>query len=460
MQFHLIEWRHKHTHIYTQRETDPSGLYRSLQLEERRAGGQSLFSDLSASCSLRRSGVAGLEPATQCRSKPRQAILAGQARRHTGHKRRRSVGGTPGKRRLASEDHQTSEDQQTILNSLKTRKQLSTTTSHLAHTHFLSPARTPSLGRENALCPYLEPSQNESLVPIFGAKPAHQRPVKPRRCSAPRRCTSMSLFPRMHLRLCTADIPWSSTTSPNMGHLWENGLADVTMGVDKPEHVLPWLGDRPMASLSAQLYQGSVSLDVSTPVAHHMQTMQQSLDLYLAVRLNESVKREMRARKGTTDVSAMCGSIATDLNVSLLVSSFDAGHCRGSSDRSRRGAPANEPFQESGLQHAVSPSNVCKRRRLYIDFRDVEWQDWIIAPQGYMANYCAGECPYPLSQRLNSSNHAVLQTLMRGADPDGTPQPCCVPVRLSPISMLYYDNGDNVVLRHYEDMVVDECGCR
>ncbi|XDV43724.1 hypothetical protein PO909_012148 [Leuciscus waleckii] len=35
-----------------------------------------------------------------------------------------------------------------------------------------------------------------------------------------------------------------------------------------------------------------------------------------------------------------------------------------------------------------------------------------------------------------------------------------VPIKLSPISMLYYDNNDNVVLRHYEDMVVDECGCR
>ncbi|NWH92298.1 DVR1 protein, partial [Aegithalos caudatus] len=61
---------------------------------------------------------------------------------------------------------------------------------------------------------------------------------------------------------------------------------------------------------------------------------------------------------------------------------------------------------------------------------------------------------------LNSTNHAVLQTMVHSLDPQGTPQPCCVPVRLSPISILYYDNSDNVVLRHYEDMVVDECGCR
>lgn len=108
----------------------------------------------------------------------------------------------------------------------------------------------------------------------------------------------------------------------------------------------------------------------------------------------------------------------------------------------------------------VSLSSVCKARRLYIDFKDVGWQDWIIAPQGYLANYCHGECPFPLSESLNRTNHAILQTLVHSLDPRDTPQPCCVPVRLSPISMLYYDNNDNVVLRHYQDMVVDECGCR
>lgn len=132
---------------------------------------------------------------------------------------------------------------------------------------------------------------------------------------------------------------------------------------------------------------------------------------------------------------------------SLVVVSLNPDQCRS---RQRR----------SAVHLPVSPSNVCRARRLYIDFKDVGWQDWIIAPQGYMANYCHGECPFPLSESLNGTNHAILQTLVHSLDPQGTPQPCCVPVRLSPISMLYYDNNDNVVLRHYQDMVVDECGCR
>uniref|UniRef100_A0A1A8L3Z6 Decapentaplegic and Vg-related 1 n=3 Tax=Nothobranchius TaxID=28779 RepID=A0A1A8L3Z6_9TELE len=132
---------------------------------------------------------------------------------------------------------------------------------------------------------------------------------------------------------------------------------------------------------------------------------------------------------------------------SLVVVSLNPHQCRSRQRRSTFHLP-------------VMLSNVCKARRLYIDFKDVGWQDWIIAPQGYMANYCHGECPYPLSESLKGNNHAILQTLVHTLDPQGTPQPCCVPIRLSPISLLYYDNNDNVVLRHYQDMVVDECGCR
>ncbi|NXU41650.1 GDF3 factor, partial [Drymodes brunneopygia] len=145
---------------------------------------------------------------------------------------------------------------------------------------------------------------------------------------------------------------------------------------------------------------------------------------------------------GSTDAFA-----ATSLLVVTLSQQCQAAHRRR---RRRRSSPSP----------SLSPSPLCKPRRLYISFSDVGWENWIIAPQGYLANYCGGECPFPLAAELNSTNHAVLQTMVHSLDPRGTPQPCCVPVRLSPISILYYDNSDNVVLRHYEDMVVDECGCR
>ncbi|KFU87686.1 Derriere protein, partial [Chaetura pelagica] len=150
---------------------------------------------------------------------------------------------------------------------------------------------------------------------------------------------------------------------------------------------------------------------------------------------------------GREGLQGLCTSINSFLDTSLLVVTLSQ-QCKAS----RRRRSARYP--------PVTPSNLCRPRRLYISFRDVGWENWIIAPQGYMANYCLGECPFPLTAELNSTNHAILQTMVHSLDPEGTPQPCCVPVRLSPISILYYDNSDNVVLRHYEDMVVDECGCR
>ena len=102
----------------------------------------------------------------------------------------------------------------------------------------------------------------------------------------------------------------------------------------------------------------------------------------------------------------------------------------------------------------------CRRHSLYVDFSDVGWNDWIVAPPGYQAYYCSGECPFPLSDHLNSTNHAIVQTLVNSVNPAAVPKACCIPTELSPISMLYVDEYDKVVLKNYQDMVVEGCGCR
>lgn len=102
----------------------------------------------------------------------------------------------------------------------------------------------------------------------------------------------------------------------------------------------------------------------------------------------------------------------------------------------------------------------CRRHNLYVDFSDVGWNDWIVAPPGYQAYYCHGECPFPLADHLNSTNHAIVQTLVNSVNPSLVPKACCVPTELSPISMLYLDELDKVVLKNYQDMVVEGCGCR
>ncbi|XP_056284253.1 bone morphogenetic protein 2b [Pseudoliparis swirei] len=101
----------------------------------------------------------------------------------------------------------------------------------------------------------------------------------------------------------------------------------------------------------------------------------------------------------------------------------------------------------------------CKRHALYVDFSDVGWNEWIVAPPGYHAFYCQGECPFPLADHLNSTNHAIVQTLVNSVN-SNIPRACCVPTDLSPISLLYLDEYEKVILKNYQDMVVEGCGCR
>lgn len=114
-----------------------------------------------------------------------------------------------------------------------------------------------------------------------------------------------------------------------------------------------------------------------------------------------------------------------------------------------------------------SPSNsghrflkqACKKHELYVSFRDLGWQDWIIAPEGYAAYYCEGECAFPLNSYMNATNHAIVQTLVHFINPETVPKPCCVPKELQGISVLYFDDSSNVILKKYRNMVVGSCGC-
>jgi len=151
--------------------------------------------------------------------------------------------------------------------------------------------------------------------------------------------------------------------------------------------------------------------------------------------------------------------------VVLLVYTSDSSTPRQRSKRSalphkirHHGGGANR----SGQRHKSTyrrPSP-CQRHALYIDFEMVGWNDWIVAPSGYSAFYCQGDCSLPQRAHSNATNHAIVQSIVNSVNPGAAPKPCCVPTELSPISMLYMDEYDSVTLKTYQDMVVEGCGCR
>uniref|UniRef100_A0A3P9JJH4 Growth/differentiation factor 6-A n=1 Tax=Oryzias latipes TaxID=8090 RepID=A0A3P9JJH4_ORYLA len=124
--------------------------------------------------------------------------------------------------------------------------------------------------------------------------------------------------------------------------------------------------------------------------------------------------------------------------------------------RRRRTALTNR----HGKRHGKKSKSRCSKKALLVNFKELGWDDWIIAPLDYEAYHCEGVCDFPLRSHLEPTNHAIIQTLMNSMDPSSTPPSCCVPTKLSPISILYIDSGNNVVYKQYEDMVVEQCGCR
>ncbi|CAG9772342.1 unnamed protein product [Ceutorhynchus assimilis] len=114
--------------------------------------------------------------------------------------------------------------------------------------------------------------------------------------------------------------------------------------------------------------------------------------------------------------------------------------------------PKRRKRRNSGLncdEKANEP--LCCRYSFIVDFVEIGL-DFIIAPKRYDAHMCSGECPYVTLQKYPHTH------LLKMSQPN-TAAPCCAPRKMSPISMLYFDDKLNVVFGSLPGMVVDRCGC-
>lgn len=205
---------------------------------------------------------------------------------------------------------------------------------------------------------------------------------------------------------------------------------------------------------------GSIKLDIQPAVERWLATPKENHGLLVHITSGKNnkppVHRHIRLKRSLDDDA---DSVDWSQQQPFLFTYTDDGRHKHRSireitaSRNRRAAARRTHKRKDGRE-------VCQRRPLYVDFSNVGWSDWIVAPPGYDAFYCQGDCPFPIAEHLNSTNHAVVQTLVHSIDSEMAPKACCVPTQLNPISMLYLDDQNKVVLKNYQDMTVVGCGCR
>lgn len=98
------------------------------------------------------------------------------------------------------------------------------------------------------------------------------------------------------------------------------------------------------------------------------------------------------------------------------------------------------------------PGN-CSKKPLYISFKELGWDSWILKPEGFQANYCEGSCPNvaPQSQR----HTPIWQHFQRNTDYNQ----CCTPKKMRPLSLLYLTEDGNIIKTSLANMIVEKCGC-
>lgn len=208
--------------------------------------------------------------------------------------------------------------------------------------------------------------------------------------------------------------------------------------------------------------EGWLTLNISKALDHWVNNPDGNRGLYLSVHPADRSAHEVRPE----DIGIV-GFRGDPDKQPFIVGYFKSSGVRESKVRQKRDAKRkkksdalsydyrNNPYTDPGAQY----SRTCKIQTLYVSFRDLQWQDWIIAPDGYDAYYCSGECNFPLNAHMNATNHAIVQTLVHLVSPGKVPKPCCAPTKLSAISVLYFLDESNVILKKYKNMVVKSCGC-
>ncbi|XP_056222459.1 bone morphogenetic protein 2-like [Seriola aureovittata] len=230
--------------------------------------------------------------------------------------------------------------------------------------------------------------------------------------------------------------------------------------------VKPWRGNLITSRLVPLYTQGWEVFNVTQTVSKWIRNSQENNGILVVTTLPsgnwmESVVSSSKQNADLTDVNSYLVIFSDDGRAGASNQSYLGQAQPAAAAAPERHDPRSRRRRAASglLPHGHSQS--CQRVPLFVDFEEIGWSGWIISPRGYNAYHCKGSCPFPLGGSLRATNHATVRSIMHALklSSDDVGAPCCVPDRLQSISLLYFDDEENVVLKQYDDMVALSCGC-
>ena len=116
--------------------------------------------------------------------------------------------------------------------------------------------------------------------------------------------------------------------------------------------------------------------------------------------------------------------------------------------------PSRRSLHKRDTRCESATTGDCCVKSLYVDFKDIGWDGWILAPLGYHANYCEGKCGKhaPLAATLTSHQKVT------GRHGDEYPT-CCVPTRTRALTIIHVTSDGTILRSKIPNMSVTECSC-
>lgn len=72
----------------------------------------------------------------------------------------------------------------------------------------------------------------------------------------------------------------------------------------------------------------------------------------------------------------------------------------------------DERIMKKARRRQWSEPRACSRRYLRVDFTDIGWSEWVLAPKSFDAYYCAGTCGFPIPKvswrNIKKANHTMM----------------------------------------------------